>query len=1088
MLCCSLTVVVALAATPDPEWQDRMRRYHDLWLMVGRAEGDKAIPLLQKIIDEDPTFWRAYRMLAEAYRQEGRIPEGERYFQSLAAKYPKNGYPYYGLARFQEILPGDHSKTAAQLYSQCALRTPRAWLCFPGATVLTQDADSLRTVVPVDETLPGYWLARLVQAVRMRDRDTALQHVRRALDAARALGDTDAEIAARAQMFLVLQMGNEPTAEGRPHLLEAVRLAESIGDADDSIRLQSMLASSEPRDLALANATLARARALGHLDWISNLSAILANMAEAAGDYENAARYMHDANEYEKLYRKGAWRPDANTIRYEGTYLFLAGRLDQALERLGEAIEAGKDCDCAHQVAFVYRSLGMVYTATGDYVKALQNYQTGVRLFLSKGMTWQAGADLGRIAQVYFELGDLHSALRYATDALASSQKHQDSALVERHLTLIGKIQVRNGNYAAAETTLQNALQFAGRVKDERSMAETCLRLADLESRRKHIAKATEFLDQAERHAAAVNGRTVLAEAAILRGDLTVQDPAQAAAFYETGLARANEALSADLATLSLQRLGHAAARAGRFEHAWQYLERAMQQLESVRSRVPTANLRAATVQQNWRIYEDAVQVLIQLHRRNPRQGFDCKALEVAERARARALLDALAEQKASVTRGLTRSQAAEKTRLQEVLARAVATLDRQDTAANREAVRVAESRVESWWAELRAANPALVELEYPKLLDASAAQDLARRVKASIVVYALGPTPAAWVVTPRGIRMVRLPASRAEIERLVMELRKTVAARPKTAADMAAFRPAATRLHQLLIAPLGLEPASPAVLAPDGILHYLPFDALLLPDGRFLVEDHELSLTPSLSVLSYLTAKAAGANHRSWDLLAYGNPSIPNADAGHSVLRDAYRSSGFLITTRLLNSEPEVRGIGNLFQPDRRILRLGADASESSIKNDAQLRRRRILHFATHALLDEITPARSGIVLAMPDRDRTQDGILRTSEVANLNLDADLVVLSACQTGLGKLTRAEGMMGLTRSFFQAGAHRVASSLWNVDDRATADFMTWFYQGMNVSSTPGAALREAKRKFLSSTSPVYRHPFFWAGFVISGQR
>lgn len=703
-------------------------------------------------------------------------------------------------------------------------------------------------------------------------------------------------------------------------------------------------------------------------------------------------------------------------------------------------------------------------------------------------MTWQAGADLGRIAQVYFELGDLPSALRYATDALASSRKHQDSALIERHLTLIGKIQIRSGNYAAAETALQNALQFGDRVKDERSMAETCLRLADLESRRKHTAKAGEFLDLAERHAIAGNGKTVLAEAAILRGDLAEQNPAQAAAFYETALARANEALSADLATMALQRLGHAAARAGQFEQAWRHLERAMQQLESVRSRVPTANLRAATVQQNWRIYEDAIQVLIQLHRRTPRQGFDRQALEVAERARARALLDALVEQKASVTRGLSRSQAAEKTRLQEVLARAVATLDRQDTPANREAVRVAESRLESWWAELRAANPALVELEYPKSIDASAAQDLARRVKASIVVYALGPAPAAWVVTPRSVRMVLLPGSRFEIERLVVELRKTVAVRPKTAADAAAFRPTATRLHQLLIAPLGLEPASPTVLAPDGILHYLPFDALLRPDGKFLVEVHELSLTPSLSVLSYLTAKAGGADRRSRDLLAYGNPSIPKADAGHAVLRDAYRSSGFLITTKLLNSEPEVREIGNLFQPDKRILRLGADASESSLKNDAQLRRRRILHFATHALLDEITPARSGIVLAMPDRDKAQDGILRTSEVANLNLDADLVVLSACQTGLGKLTRAEGMMGLTRSFFQAGARRVASSLWNVDDRATADFMTWFYQGMNAPSAPSAALREAKRKFLASASPVYRHPFFWAGFVISGQR
>lgn len=1079
-----------MAAAPDPAWLERMRRYHELWLMGGRAEGEKVIPLLQNMIEEDPTFWRAYRTLAEAYWQEGRIAEGERYFRALAERDAKNGYAYLGLGHLEELQQGDRSQATSRLYSQCAFRSPRATACYPGASLLAKDIEGLRAWIPTDEGLSGYWLARVTLALRTRNRDAAVESAGRTLQVALALGEIDAEIEARLHLYLALTLGNEPSEDARFQILEAQRLAASVGDDEKDLGAQTYLAIIPPRDAALAKALLQRAVALGHYQWIANVNATLSNVAEATGDYDNAAQYIRNTSEYLKLAWKRAWHPDVNLMRHQGTYLFLAGRLDEALQGLEEAIEASKTCDCAAQVAFAYRSLGMVYTAMGDYFKALQNYQTGVQAFLSKGMTWQAGADLGRIAQVYFELGDLPSALRYATDALASARKHQDSALEERHLTLIGKIQVRNGNYAAAGMALQNALQFGDRVKDERSMAETCLRLADLESRRKHIAKAGEFLDQAERHAAAVNGRTVLAEAAILRGDLAMQNPAQAAAFYETALARANEALSTDLATLSLQRLGHAAAQTGQFEQAWQYLERAMRQLESVRSRVPTANLRAAAVQQNWRIYEDAIQVLIRLHRRNPRQGFDRQALEVAERARARALLDALAEQKASVTRGLTRSQAAEKTRLQEVLARAVATLDRQDTPANREAVRVAESRLESWWAELRAANPALVELEYPKSIDASAAQDLARRVKASIVVYALGPAPAAWVVTPRSVRMVLLPGSRSEIERLVVDLRKNVAMRPKTTSDAAAFRPAATRLHQLLIAPLGLEPASPAILAPDGILHYLPFDALLLPDGRFLVEDHELSLTPSLSVLSYLTAKAGGANHRSWDLLAYGNPSIPDAASGHALLHDAYRSSGFLITTRLLNSEPEVRGIGNLFQPDKRVLRLGADATESSIKNDPQLGRRRVLHFATHALLDEITPARSGIVLAMPDRDKTQDGILRTSEVANLNLDADLVVLSACQTGLGKLTRAEGMMGLTRAFFQAGARRVAASLWNVDDRATADFMTWFYQAVagSPSTTPSAGLREAKRKFLASASPVYRHPFFWAGFVISGQR
>jgi CHAT domain-containing protein len=142
-------------------------------------------------------------------------------------------------------------------------------------------------------------------------------------------------------------------------------------------------------------------------------------------------------------------------------------------------------------------------------------------------------------------------------------------------------------------------------------------------------------------------------------------------------------------------------------------------------------------------------------------------------------------------------------------------------------------------------------------------------------------------------------------------------------------------------------------------------------------------------------------------------------------------------------------------------------------------------LHFAAHALLDERTPARSGIVLASSGK---EDGILRTSEVSELDLDADLVVLSACQTGLGKEIRGEGINGLTRAFLQAGARRVAVSLWNVDDRGTADFMNAFYRAMQGGGSPGAGLRAAKLGFVRSASPVERHPFYWAGFVMIGRR
>ena len=164
----------------------------------------------------------------------------------------------------------------------------------------------------------------------------------------------------------------------------------------------------------------------------------------------------------------------------------------------------------------------------------------------------------------------------------------------------------------------------------------------------------------------------------------------------------------------------------------------------------------------------------------------------------------------------------------------------------------------------------------------------------------------------------------------------------------------------------------------------------------------------------------------------------------------------------------------------------LGADASESALKHERLTAYRR-LHLAAHAVLDEEFPARSGIVLSAKDPGG-EDGILRAGEIFNLEMDADLVVLSACKTGLGKTVRGEGMVGLTRAFLYAGARRVVVSLWEVNDLAVPDLMVEFYRGLREGLAPADALRRAKVSFLKSDTAGYRHPYYWAGFVVVGGR
>jgi CHAT domain-containing protein len=179
-----------------------------------------------------------------------------------------------------------------------------------------------------------------------------------------------------------------------------------------------------------------------------------------------------------------------------------------------------------------------------------------------------------------------------------------------------------------------------------------------------------------------------------------------------------------------------------------------------------------------------------------------------------------------------------------------------------------------------------------------------------------------------------------------------------------------------------------------------------------------------------------------------------------------------------------EVLGIGQLFRPDQRKLCLGLQATEAALKREKLADYKRI-HFATHSVIDEEVPAMSGVVLSLVNAG-DEDGVLRMNEIFNLNLDADLVVLSACQTGLGKLKRGEGMVGLTRAFMYAGSPRVVVSLWQVNDLATPQFMKAFYRRLTRGDTTTAALRRAKLAMLRSDIPAYHHPYFWAPFVLVG--
>jgi CHAT domain-containing protein len=290
--------------------------------------------------------------------------------------------------------------------------------------------------------------------------------------------------------------------------------------------------------------------------------------------------------------------------------------------------------------------------------------------------------------------------------------------------------------------------------------------------------------------------------------------------------------------------------------------------------------------------------------------------------------------------------------------------------------------------------------------------------------------------------------------------------------------------IFQKLLQPMAgqIKGAGKLIIVPDGVLAYLPFETLV--DNRtplephYLLETFAIAYAPSASALFAIRQRNAAT--AADGLLAFGDPM--DSEPGSQQVNFAGSAAAQFQT--LPYTRKEVNDIGSLFSNPARRLFLGAEAREQTLKAEP-LDRFRYLHFAAHGVIDEEYPARSGIRLS-PAGDKHEDGVLQMSEVMRLKLNADLVTLSACRSGLGKLVNGEGIIGLTRSFLYAGADGVVVSLWDVNDLSTAALMKSFYINLKQGLPKDEALRQAKLQLLQGEKRSWQQPYFWAPFVLVG--
>ena len=459
-------------------------------------------------------------------------------------------------------------------------------------------------------------------------------------------------------------------------------------------------------------------------------------------------------------------------------------------------------------------------------------------------------------------------------------------------------------------------------------------------------------------------------------------------------------------------------------------------------------------------------------------QGRPEEALAVAERARARAFLDTLAAAREEIAPAVPAEYRQREDVLLTQISRQQARLRMEVLdARQRDALDADIARAEADLGALRLRlaldQPAVAQARYPRLWTVRELQRQVLQPGEALLIFFLGRrSSAAWVVTRDRVEVRTLP-SRAALEPAVRDYLR-VLARP-SAGDAREQVASVSRLLDLDAIAALVPDETRLFVIPHGVLHYVPVEALVGADGRHLVERFTVSYAPSASSLAYLRGR--GGRREPGSLIAVGDPV---AGAAPSAGERAVRMEALSRLKRLPHSGRELRRIASLlagpgvFDRER--------ATEERLQQ-MDLSGASILHFATHGVIDEARPERSGLALtAAPPGG---DGLLQMREIYRLRLRAALVTLSACETALGTDVTGEGVVGLSRAFFYAGADSVLASLWSVGDASTADWMVHFYERIRAGQPLDRAARDAKLAFLRGDAR-FRHPYYWAPFVLTG--
>ncbi len=553
----------------------------------------------------------------------------------------------------------------------------------------------------------------------------------------------------------------------------------------------------------------------------------------------------------------------------------------------------------------------------------------------------------------------------------------------------------------------------------------------------------------------------------------------------------------------------------GNLNSALTQIQAAINIIEILRTKVDSQDLRTsyfASVQGYYKFYID---LLMQLHKQNPSKGYNAEALHISERSRARSLLELLTEASADIRKGINPKLLAEERSLQQKLDARDKLLQQlplnQQTRAPalKKEINNLLNQYKELQTKIRTNSPKYAALKYPQPLKLPQIQQQLDK-DTLLLQYSLGKKRSyLWVVTPNSLQSYELPGQQ-QIEKAATNF--LIELQQQTSTELTAKE--ANELSQLILAPIADKLGQKRlVIVADGILQNIPFAALTQPtksaatsNYQPLVINHEIVNLPSVTTIAFQRQELKGRKRAQKTLAILADPVFAADDervtgklkgiAPQLELEEQLEQSALKRVARNLKRDgwerlpatgDEAKAILKLVASSNRLQAFDFDANYKWVTSQ-QLTQYRFLHFATHGFADPLNPELSGIVLSLVDKQGqpVPQGYLRLGDIFNLNLPAELIVLSACQTGLGKEVQGEGLVGLTRGLMYAGSARVAVSLWNVNDQGTSKLMSEFYQHLlQQGKSPAAALRAAQIKMWQQKD--WQNPYYWAAFTIQGE-